>query len=80
MLGPIPRMLRAALLSLGSRRIRPLAASPRPEVLAALLDLVAEGRVVPVIEREYPFAEASTALAHLAAGHTVGKVVVRGGP
>lgn len=77
-LGPIPRMLRAALLSLGSRRIRPLAASPRPEVLAALLDLVAEGRVVPVIEREYPFAEASTALAHLAAGHTVGKVVVRG--
>ena len=77
-LGPIPRMLRAAFLSIGSRRIRPLAASPRPEVLAALLELVAEGRVVPVIEREYPFAEASAALAHLEAGHTVGKVVVRG--
>jgi len=75
-LGPIPRMLRAAVLSLGSRRIRPLAASPRPEVLAKLLELVAEGRVVPVIEREYPFAEASAALAHLEAGHTVGKVVV----
>lgn len=77
-LGPIPRMLRAAFLSIGSRRIRPLAATPRPEVLAKLLELVAEGRVVPVIDREYPFAEASAALAHLEAGHTVGKVVVRG--
>lgn len=77
-LGPIPRMLRAAVLSLGSRRIRPLAATPRPEVLAKLLELVAEGRVVPVIDREYPFAEASAALAHLEAGHTVGKVVVAG--
>ncbi|PRA80303.1 NAD(P)-dependent alcohol dehydrogenase [Microbacterium sp. MYb66] len=77
-LGPVPRMLRAAFLSIGSRSIRPLAATPRPEVLAKLLELVAEGRVVPVIDREYPFAEASAALAHLEAGHTVGKVVVRG--
>ncbi|WP_136041308.1 MULTISPECIES: NAD(P)-dependent alcohol dehydrogenase [unclassified Microbacterium] len=77
-LGPIPRMLRAAVLSIGSRRIRPLAATPRPEVLAKLLELVADGRIVPVIEREYPFAEASAALAHVEAGHTVGKVVVRG--
>lgn len=77
-LGPVPRMLRAAVLSIGSRRIRPLAATPRPEVLAKLLELVADGRIVPVIEREYPFAEASAALAHLEAGHTVGKVVVRG--
>jgi NADPH:quinone reductase-like Zn-dependent oxidoreductase len=77
-LGPVPRLLRAAVLSIGSRRIRPLAATPRPEVLAKLLELVADGRVVPVIEREYPFSEASTALAHLEAGHTVGKVVVRG--
>ncbi|WP_258567235.1 zinc-binding dehydrogenase [Microbacterium sp. Se5.02b] len=77
-LGPVPRMLRAAALSLGARRIRPLAATPRPEVLAKLLELVAEGRVVPVVEREYPFAEASAALAHLEAGHTVGKVVVHG--
>lgn len=77
-LGPIPRMIRAVFLSIGSPRIRPLAASPRPEVLAKLLELVAEGRIAPVIEREYPFAEASAALAHIEAGHTVGKVVVRG--
>lgn len=77
-LGPIPRMLRAVFLSIGSRSIRPLAATPRPEVLAKLLELVADGRVVPVIEREYPFAEASAALARLEAGRTVGKLVVTG--
>lgn len=76
-LGPVPRMLKAGVLSLGSdRRIRPLTATARPEILAKLLELVAEGRVVPVIERQYPFAEAATALAHVAEGHTVGKVVV----
>lgn len=78
-LGPIPRMLKAAFLSIGSsRRIHPLAATARPEILAKLLELTAEGRITPVIEREYSFDEASAALAHLEAGHTVGKVVVRG--
>jgi NADPH:quinone reductase-like Zn-dependent oxidoreductase len=77
-LGPIPRMLKAALLSIGSSRpIRALAATPRPEILAKLLELTAEGRITPVIEREYGFDEASAALAHLEAGHTVGKVVVQ---
>lgn len=76
-LGPVPRMLRAALLSVGSRRrIRPLAAKPLPDVVRGLLGLVADGRIAPVIEREYPFAEASAALAHLEAGHVVGKLVV----
>lgn len=77
-LGPIPRMAKAVFASIGSPRVRSLAASPRTEVLAKLLELVAEGRIAPVIEREYPFADASAALAHVEAGHTVGKVVVRG--
>lgn len=76
-LGPVPRILKAVFLSIGShRRIRPLAAAPRPEILAKLLELTAEGRIAPVIEREYGFDEASAALAHLEAGHTVGKLVV----
>jgi len=78
-LGPVPRMLAAAVLSIGSRRrIRMFTASAHPEILQKLLALVDEGDLVPVIEREYPFAEASDALAHLEAGHVVGKVVVRG--
>lgn len=77
-LGPVPRMLRAALLSIGSRRrIRSLAAKAEPEILARLLELVADGRVNPLIEREYAFEDAGGAIAHVAGGHTVGKVVVR---
>jgi len=77
-LGPIPRMLRAAVLSL--RRgpsIRSLAATPRPEVLTALLDLLAEGRIAPVIAGEYPFERGAEALARIEAGHVAGKLVVR---
>ncbi|WP_243229549.1 NAD(P)-dependent alcohol dehydrogenase [Microbacterium sp. CIAB417] len=78
-LGPIPRILAAAVLSMGSHcRIRSLAATARPEVLHKLLELVDDGLLTPVIEREYAFAEAAQALAHVEAGHTVGKVVVRG--
>jgi NADPH:quinone reductase-like Zn-dependent oxidoreductase len=76
-LGPIPRVARAAALSLFSRRpLRPLAATAKPEALRELLALAADGRIAPVIERTWPLAEAGAALAHLAAGRTVGKVVV----
>lgn len=78
-LGPIPRMLGAAVRSIGSRRrIRSLAAAAHPEILRKLLELVDEGLLVPVIEREYPFAEASEALVHLEEGHVIGKIVVHG--
>ena len=77
-LGPVPRMIRAAVVSIGSRRpVRSLAATPRPEVVAALLDLVAAGRLTPVVERVWGFAEAPAALAHLQTGHAAGKTVVR---
>ncbi|MEV4737432.1 MULTISPECIES: NAD(P)-dependent alcohol dehydrogenase [unclassified Microbacterium] len=80
-LGPIPRLLAATLRSIGSRRrIRPLLATPRAEVLSALLDLAAEGRITPVIEREYAFEDAGEALRHIEAGHTVGKLIVLSDP
>ncbi|MEU1972583.1 NAD(P)-dependent alcohol dehydrogenase [Microbacterium sp. NPDC019599] len=79
-LGPIGRLLSAPILSLGSRRsIRGLAATPRPAMLRDHLALVAAGRVVPVIERTFPLEDARAALAHVDAGHTVGKVVVVAG-
>jgi NADPH:quinone reductase-like Zn-dependent oxidoreductase len=80
-LGPIGRILAASLRSIGSKRpLRPLAAVAKPDVLRELLALAADGRLRPVIERAFTFAEARDALAHLAAGHTVGKVVVTAGP
>lgn len=77
-LGPIPRMLRAALLSIGSRRrARSLAAAAKPDIVAQLADLAAAGRLDPSIERVWPFAEAGDALSHLDSGRAAGKAVVR---
>lgn len=76
-LGPIGRILAASIRSIGSkRRLRPLAAVAKAEVLIELVGLAASGALKPVIERTYPFDEARDALAHVDAGHTVGKVVV----
>jgi NADPH:quinone reductase-like Zn-dependent oxidoreductase len=76
-LGPIGRLLRAALLSIGSKRpLVPLAATPKPDVLAQLLALTAAGRLHPVIARTAPFADAGEALAEVADGHVTGKIVV----
>ncbi|NYE18856.1 NAD(P)-dependent alcohol dehydrogenase [Microbacterium immunditiarum] len=76
--GPIGRMLRAVFRSIGSkRRLRPLAARASASVTSMLLEKVARGELEPVIERTFAFDEARDALAHVDAGHTVGKVVVR---
>lgn len=77
MLGPIPRMLQAALRpKREGRRIRLLAATTGAETLRELLSLTAEGRIAPVIERRYAFEEAREALARIDSGRVVGKIVV----
>ncbi len=79
-IGPVGVILRAMVLSVfGSRRLRPLAATAKPEITAELARLAAAGDLKPHIERVWPQAEAGAALAHIDAAHTVGKVVVRGG-
>ncbi|MDO8384583.1 MAG: NAD(P)-dependent alcohol dehydrogenase [Microbacterium sp.] len=79
-LGPIGRILRAGLLSLTpGPRLKPLAATAKPDITRQLLALVVEERLRPVIERTYDLAEARSALAHVDAGHAVGKVVVSAG-
>lgn len=75
-LGPVGRILRSLALSRRAARLVPLSATPDTAVLGALLQLVATGRLAPVIERTWPLSEAGDALAHVDAGHTVGKVVV----
>lgn len=75
--GPIGRMLRAALLSTRSRRpIRVLMASADPEVTASLLELAASGKLHPVIDSTYVASEARAALERVDAGGLVGKVIV----
>ena len=45
--------------------------------LTTLGDMVATGKLKPVIEREYALSEAAEAMRHLEAGHARGKLVVR---
>jgi NADPH:quinone reductase-like Zn-dependent oxidoreductase len=47
-----------------------------PEDLNFLKELVEAGKVVPVIDRQYPLGEAAEAIRYLEAGHARGKVIV----
>jgi NADPH:quinone reductase-like Zn-dependent oxidoreductase len=44
--------------------------------LQTLTGLIEDGKVTPVIDGRYPFAEISAAVEYSAAGHVAGKVVV----
>lgn len=73
--------LRAALSRLidrhGARRAAACRVRPRGDDLAALADLVAEGRLRPAIDRVYALDDVRDAHAASQAGHPVGKIVLR---
>jgi NADPH:quinone reductase-like Zn-dependent oxidoreductase len=77
LLGPLPRILATRLRDLSTRqRLRPFLSLEKHADLVALSELVAAGRLMPAVERVLPLAEAASALAQVASGHTRGKVVV----
>lgn len=47
-----------------------------PDDVATLEDLIADGKLTPVIDRRYPLTAVATALRHVDDGHARGKVVV----
>jgi len=57
-------------------KLRPFLVSLNHEVLDALKELVESEKVTPVIDRTYPLSETPKAIAHVAEGHTRGKVVI----
>lgn len=71
-LGPLPYLLRATF----TRRMKPFAAKPNPDDLAALGDLIEADEVRPVIQHMYGFSEIAAALARQGEGHARGKTVV----
>ena len=76
-LGPIPRIIKARVLSMFSRqRLRPFTSIGKRQDLLTLGDMLSTGQVTPVIDRTYPLDEAAEALRYVGAGHTRGKVVV----
>ncbi|PBC75765.1 NADPH:quinone reductase-like Zn-dependent oxidoreductase [Streptomyces sp. TLI_235] len=73
----IDRQLRAAVLSpFVGQRLRTLLARTTAEDLRLLAEAAEEGRLVPVLDRTYPLAEAAAAVRHVHGGHARGKVVL----
>ncbi|MGA9747549.1 MAG: NAD(P)-dependent alcohol dehydrogenase [Nocardioides sp.] len=76
--GSIPHVLAPLLRVPFTRQVpRPsFAATPKGQWMQALADLLAQGHLTPVVDRVYPLAEASAALAYLASGRARGRVVL----
>lgn len=76
-LGPLGRIATARMLSGFTRqRLKPFASVAKRRDLLAVTELLASGRIRPVVDRTYPLEDAAAALRHVAAGHTRGKVVI----
>ena len=65
-----------SFLSLGTRKIRTLAAKPNVKDLEFVLDLVASGKLRSVIDRHYPLEKTAEAMQYVSKGHAQGKVVI----
>jgi NADPH:quinone reductase-like Zn-dependent oxidoreductase len=60
----------------GGRKLGSMVAHVNQKELAALLELVEAGKVVPVIDRIFPLSEAAEAFRYLGEGHARGKIVI----
>lgn len=76
-IGPLARPIRAAVLSpFVSQRFAMLMAALNAEDMGVLRDLLAAGRLKPVIDRRYTLPEVPAAIAYLEEGRARGKVVI----
>jgi NADPH:quinone reductase-like Zn-dependent oxidoreductase len=80
MIRPLVQMTGAPVLSLfGSRKLVSVLARINTKDLAVVGDLVASGKVTPVIDRRYTLSEVPEAIRYLEEGHARGKVIIRRG-
>jgi len=70
-------MLKGPWISMtGSQKMGNLLAKPNQQDLAFIKELLEAGKVVPVIDRCYPFSKVADAIRYLEEGHAQGKVVI----
>lgn len=69
LLGPLMSMT-------GDKKIGNVMATPNQKDLAFIKELLAAGKVIPVIDRRYPLSETAEALRYLGEGHARGKVII----
>jgi NADPH:quinone reductase-like Zn-dependent oxidoreductase len=76
-LGPLSRFVEALVLSpFASQKLVPFIANPNRDDLAILRDLIASGKIKPVIDRCYKLTEVPAAIRYIEEGHARGKVVI----
>lgn len=63
-------------LSLGSRKMKSLAAKANKTDLEFLVKLVEQGKIKPVIDRKYTLEHTADAMKYLVQGHSKGKVII----
>jgi NADPH:quinone reductase-like Zn-dependent oxidoreductase len=63
-------------MSMGGRKMRVQNAKSNARDLAFLMELFAEGKIHPVIDRKYPLSETPEAYRYVNEGHVRGKVVI----
>ena len=59
----------------GRKKMGILGAKPNKD-LAFIIELIESGKVIPIIDRQYPLSEVPEALRYLGEGHAKGKVVI----
>ena len=64
------------VMSLGSKKIRFLAAKPKQEDLDFIVTLASDGKIKPVIDKYYLLDKTAEAVRYLSEGHAGGKVVI----
>jgi NADPH:quinone reductase-like Zn-dependent oxidoreductase len=76
-IGPLGRSVKMAFLSPAvSQRMVFFLAHQTKKDLAVLRDLLATGKIMPVIDRTYPLSDTAAAIGYLEQGHARGKVVI----
>ena len=76
-IGPLGRMAAAVLQSIFiSKQGRPYYSPVRKQDLLDLTELIQDGKVVPSIGRTFSLSDTAEAMAHVASGHSRGKVAI----
>jgi NADPH:quinone reductase-like Zn-dependent oxidoreductase len=76
-LGPLKHIARSRLTSIGrSQTVTFFVAKIEKDDLAVLADLIADGKVKPVVDRSYDLSQVAEALDYLGTTHARGKVVL----
>jgi len=72
--GPLTRTARIAMT--GGKRMVAFVSQPNQKDLSFVTDLLASGKIKPVIDRRHPLNEVSEAMRYIGEGHARGKIVI----